>query len=162
MTSAEDPLRGADETGAEQPSGLRSRIANQAEDTIGRLADDLLENRVFNSALTSAISAGEKVAQAQQSAMEALNLPSAAELEKVVRRLRSISDRLEQVEDGLDRLEVKLDSMSDAARAPARNLGEQLERIESRIDQLTRELASLRRDPSEGLAGEPPAIVPEG
>jgi hypothetical protein len=54
--------------------------------------------------------------------------------------------------------------MSDATRTPARNLGEHLERIESRIDQLTRDLATLRRDTSrtEGLAGEPPAIVPEG
>jgi DNA repair exonuclease SbcCD ATPase subunit len=164
MTHADDPLTGGDESTREEQRGLRSRLASQAEDTIGRLADDLLENRVFNSALTGAFAAREKVSQAQQSAMEALNLPSASDLEKLARRLRSISHRLEEVEDGVERLDVKLDSMSDAARAPARNLAEHLERIESRIDQLTRDLAALRRDQSraEELSGEPPAIGPEG
>jgi hypothetical protein len=163
MTSADDPLYGADESAREQSQGLRSRLTSQAEDTIGKLADDLLENPVFNSALTSALTAREKMAQAQQSAMGALNIPSASDVDKLARRLRSISQRLEEVEDGVERLGVKLDSMSDAAE-PARGIGDHLDRIESRIDQLTRDLATLRRDDSAagGLAGEPPAIVPEG
>ena len=90
--------------GIEQPSGLRARIANQAEDTIGKLADDLLENPMINSALQSAFTAREKVGQAQQSAMEALNLPTASDLDKLARRLRSISQRLEEVEDGVDKV----------------------------------------------------------
>jgi uncharacterized protein Yka (UPF0111/DUF47 family) len=164
MTSADDPLIGAAEAGQAERAGLRSRIASQAEDAIGKLADDLLENPVFNAALTSAFAAGEKMAQAQQSAMGALNLPSASDIEKVARRLRSISQRLEEVEDGVDTLGTKLDSMSDAAERPARELGERLERIESRVDQLSRDVAALRREAptSGGLAGEPPATVPEG
>jgi len=58
MTSADDPLTGAAEGGQEE-RGLRSRITSQAEDTIGKLADDLLENPVFNSALTSAFATSE-------------------------------------------------------------------------------------------------------
>ena len=163
MSSADDPLTGDAGGSQEERSGLRARITGQAEDAIGKLADDLLENPVFNSALTSAFAAREKMAQAQQSAMGALNLPSASDLEKLARRLRSISQRLEEVEDGVETLGAKLDSMSDAADRPARDLGERLDRIESRIDQLARDVAALRREaPTGGLAGEPPAIVPEG
>src|SRR5204863_9623202 len=124
MTSADDPLIGAAEGGPER-AGLRSRIASQAEDAIGKLADDLLENPVFNSALTGAFTAREKVAQAQQSAMGALNLPSGSDLDKLARRFRSISQRLEDVEDGVEQLGVKLDSISEAAQ-PVRSLSEHL------------------------------------
>jgi chromosome segregation ATPase len=153
MSSPDDTFSAADE----QPSGLRAR----AEDTIGRLADDLLENPMINSALQGAFTAREKVGQAQQSAMEALNLPTASDLDKVARRLRSISQRLEEVEDGVDRLGTKLEAMSDANRAPANRVSEQLERLESRIEQLTRDIAAIRTEAGSGggLAGEPPAVV---
>ena len=36
--------------------------------------------------------------------MGALNLPSAGDLERLTRRLRSVSQRLEAIEDNLDRL----------------------------------------------------------
>ena len=42
--------------------------------------------------------------------MGALNLPSAADIERVTRRLRSLSQRLEGIEDAMDR------SMSAHAR----------------------------------------------
>jgi chromosome segregation ATPase len=144
-----------------QPSGLRARIASQAEDTIGKLADDLLENPVINSALSGAFAAREKVAHAQQSAMEALNLPLGSDVEKLGRRLRSISQRLEEVEDGVDTLGTKLQAMSDASRAPAARLSEQIDRLDSRIEQLSRDVAALRAQASSsgGLAGEPPAPV---
>jgi phosphate uptake regulator len=142
--------------------GLRRKIAGQAEDTIGRLADDLLENPVINSALSRAFTVREKAAQAQQSAMDALNLPTASELEKVGRRLRTISQRLEEVEDAVDRIGVRLDALSQDARVGA-NLSDQLGRMEVRLEQLGRDVGALRRDVArEGVPGEPPAIVPEG
>jgi DNA repair ATPase RecN len=146
---------------ADQPTGLRARIAGQAEDAIGRLADDLLENPMINSALQSAFTAREKMGQAQQSAMEALNLPTASDLDKIARRLRSISQRLEEVEDGVDKLGTKLESLSEAARTPAGKLTDQLDRLESRIDQLSRDVAAIRAEAASrgGLAGEPPAVV---
>jgi uncharacterized protein Yka (UPF0111/DUF47 family) len=159
MSSAyDDELTG--ETG-QRPEGLRARIANQAEDAIGRLADDLLENPVINSALQGAFSAREKVGQAQQSAMEALNLPTASDLDKLARRLRSISQRLEEVEDGVDKLGSRLETMTEASRTPATRLGEQLDRLESRIDQLVRDMATLRSEAASGggVTGEPPAVV---
>jgi hypothetical protein len=152
----QDDARGGEE------SGLRRRIAGQAEDTIGRLADDLLENPVINSALSRAFSAREKVAQAQQSAMDALNLPSASELEKLGRRLRTISQRLEEVEDAVDKIGVRLEVLAEEARSGSK-LSDQLGRMEVRLEQLGRDVGALRRDVvREGVTGEPPAIVPEG
>jgi TolA-binding protein len=124
---------------------MRARIAGQAEDAIGRLADELLENPVFNSALSGAFAAREKAAQVQQSAMGALNLPSASDIDRLARRLRSVSHRLEELEDGVERVSDRIDSLSEAARAPSAKLAEQLERIQERLDRLTDEVAALRR-----------------
>ena len=146
-----------------EQAGLRKRIAGGAEDAIGRLADDLIENPMINSALSRAFSAREKVAQAQQSAMDALNLPSASELEKLGRRLRTISQRLEEVEDAVDKIGVRMETLGDETRAPGAKLSDQLDRIEARLEQLGRDVATLRRTAvTEGVPGEPPAIVPEG
>jgi len=152
----------SDEPDSAQEGGLRRRIAGQAEDTIGRFADDLLENPVINSAISRAFTAREKVAQAQQSAMDALNLPSASELEKLGRRLRTISQRLEEVEDAVDKIGVRLEALSEEARTGTK-LSDQLGRMEVRLEQLGRDVGALRRDiVREGVAVEPPAIVPEG
>jgi chromosome segregation ATPase len=132
----------SDARGAEEPRGLRHRISNQAEDTIGRLADDLLSNEVINSALQRALGAREKVAQAQESAMEALNLPSASNLDKLARRLRSISQRLEEIEDSVDRVDRRVGGLANEGKSA--RWEERLERIESRLDDLGRELAALR------------------
>ena len=80
--------------------GLRAR----GEEALGDLAQALLENPLFNQALTTALGAGERAAQAQRTAMGALNIPAASELERIEQRLRSLSNRLESVEDGLDDL----------------------------------------------------------
>jgi septal ring factor EnvC (AmiA/AmiB activator) len=158
MSSANDDFTADTE---QRPSGLRARIANQAEDAIGRLADDLLENPMINSALQGAFTAREKVGHAQQSAMEALNIPTASDLDKLARRLRSISQRLEEVEDGVDKVGTKLEAMTEATRSPATRLTDQLDRLEARIDQLARDVAALRTSSASGgaLAGEPPAAV---
>ena len=146
-----------------EQAGLRQRIAGGAEDAIGKLADDLIENPLINSALSRAFSAREKVAQAQQSAMDALNLPSASELEKLGRRLRTISQRLEEVEDAVDKIGTRMETLSDETRAPGAKISDQLDRIEARLEQLGRDVATLRRTAvTEGIPGEPPAIVPEG
>jgi hypothetical protein len=95
--------------------------------------------------------------------MDALNLPTASELEKLGRRLRSISQRLEEVEDAVDKLGVRMETLSDEARAPGTKLSGQLDRIETRLEQLGRDVGTLRRDAvREGIPGEPSAIVPEG
>ena len=73
--------------------------------------------------------------QAQEAAMGALNLPSAADIERVTRRLRSLSQRLEGIEDAMDRLEERAREGGGDTRLAA---------IEGRIDEIARDVASLR------------------
>jgi len=80
--------------------GLRSR----GTDAVGDLANALLENPLFSQALGTALGMGEKAAQAQKRAMDAVGLPSAEEMSRLERRIRSLSDRLESVEDQIDRV----------------------------------------------------------
>jgi chromosome segregation ATPase len=80
--------------------GMRAR----GEQAIGDLAQALLENPVFSQAISAAFGAREKALEAQQAAMGALNLPSASEVERLERRLRSLSERLEAVEEQVDRM----------------------------------------------------------
>jgi hypothetical protein len=86
----------------ERKSGIRAR----GEDAVGELAQALLDNPLFGAALSRALGAGERAAQAQRSAIGALNLASADDLERLELRLRSLSARLEEVEDRLDELAV--------------------------------------------------------
>ena len=80
--------------------GLRSR----GTDAVNELANVLLDNPVFSQALGTALGMGEKAAQAQRRAMDAVGLPSADEMSRLERRIRSLSDRLESVEDQLDQV----------------------------------------------------------
>ena len=91
-----------------KPSDVRKRLASKGEDALGKLASELLENPLINSALTRALDARERAAQAQEVAMGALNIPSASDIERLTRRLRSVSQRLEGIEDGIERLEHSL------------------------------------------------------
>jgi hypothetical protein len=99
---------------SEQPhtsSGIRAR----GEEAISELAQALLENPLLGSALGRAVGAGERAVQAQRSAMGALNIASSADLERLVRRLRSLSDRLEAVEDRLDDIADDMAALRAAA-----------------------------------------------
>jgi glycosyltransferase A (GT-A) superfamily protein (DUF2064 family) len=80
--------------------GLRAR----SEQAIGELAQALLDSNVLENAVAAAFGAREKALEAQHAAMSALNLPSAGDLERLERRLRSFSQRLEEVEDQIDRV----------------------------------------------------------
>ena len=80
---------------------------------MGELAQALVENPLFNSALSRALGAGERAASAQRSAIGALNLASASDIERVEQRLRSLSGRLESLED-------RIDELSDEVRAARR------------------------------------------
>jgi hypothetical protein len=82
--------------------GAGGRLRARGEEALGDLTQALLENPLFNQALTAAMGAGERAAQAQRTAMGALNIPPASELERLEQRLRSLSHRLEAMEDRLD------------------------------------------------------------
>jgi hypothetical protein len=64
--------------------------------------------------------------------MGALNLPSAADIERLTRRLRSVSQRLEGIEDGVHRLGRTLSGPSIEARLAA--IEEQLKTLSGKLD----------------------------
>jgi chromosome segregation ATPase len=123
---------------AERPESFVDRLSRQGEEALGRIAEELLANPVVNSALTRTLEAREKAVQAQEAAMGALNIPSTADVERVTRRLRSISQRLEGVEDALDRLEERL---AEAARIQDEERGGP---PDERLEEIQRDLAALR------------------
>jgi CRP-like cAMP-binding protein len=125
--------------------GLRGRLAKQGEDALGKLAQDLLENPLVNSALTRAFDAREKATQAQEAALGALNIPSAADIERLTRRLRSVSQRLEGIEDGVDRLDQRLAELKADGANPLAAVDERLGAIEAQLAKLAGDVALLAR-----------------
>jgi CRP-like cAMP-binding protein len=118
--------------------GIKERLARSGEDALGKLAQDLLENPLVSGALSRAFEAREKAAAAQEVAMGALNIPSASDVERLTRRLRSVSQRLEGIEDGVDRLDERLGGLGAIAGLDAR-----LGHIEEALDALRRQIAAL-------------------
>lgn len=145
MSYDEDPERSYDE----DPEGLRERLTRQGEDTLGRLAEDLMANPLVAGAIQRAFDAREKAASAQEAALGALSLPSAGDIERLTRRVRSVAQRLEGVEDGIDRLEQRL-------AAPPAALDARLEAIEGQLAALAREIAALHA----ALLGPARAVAP--
>jgi hypothetical protein len=125
--------------------GLKDRLARQGEDALGKLAQDLLENPLVNGAITRAFTARERAGQAQEAALGALNIPTAADVERLTRRLRSVSQRLEGIEDAVDRLDQRLGGVSAIAGLDAR-----LTAIDETIGALTREVAAVRESLPDG------------
>jgi CRP-like cAMP-binding protein len=127
----------------EQDESFVEKVSRQGEEALGRIAEELIANPVVNGAITRAFEAREKAVQAQEAAMGALNLPSAADIERVTRRLRSLSQRLEGIEDAIDRLEERLAGVAGQQPGAA---------VEQRLDEIARDLAALRESvsPSEG------------
>ena len=126
----------ADDSGQ---SGLRERIARQGEDALGKLAQELLENPLVNSAITRAFEARERAVQAQEAAMGALNIPSAADVERLTRRLRSVSQRMEGIEEAVDRLDQRLAGIA----SPSAGLEERFAAVENQLGKLAMEVSNL-------------------
>ena len=134
--------------------GLRDRLSRQGEDALGKLAQDLLENPLVNGAISRAFGAREKASQAQEAALGAFNIPSAADVERLTRRLRSVSQRLEGIEDGVDRL--------DGRFAALKTDGDPIAAVGERLSAIERQLAKLAADVSllTGALDTAPAPVP--
>jgi hypothetical protein len=131
--------------------GLRARISRQSEDALGRLAQELLESPLVTGAIAKAFDARERAAQAQEVAMGALNLPSAGDLERLTRRVRSVSQRLEGVEDALDRVDERVGAIGGTG-----TLEQRLGAIEAQLSALAAQLADVA-----GQLGTPAAAAPD-
>jgi hypothetical protein len=120
----------------EQDESFVEKLSRQGEEALGRVAEELIANPVVNGAIARAFEAREKALRGQEAALGALNLPSAADIERVTRRLRSLSQRLEGIEDALDRLEERA---AAAGAGPDRMVA-----VEARLEEIARDLARLR------------------
>jgi predicted nucleic acid-binding Zn-ribbon protein len=121
-----------------QDEGIKQRLQQSGAEALGKLAEELAANPLVTGALQRAFDAREKAVQAQTVAMGALNIPSAADIERLTRRVRSVSQRLEAIEDALDRVEERMHGVANAAGGSAD------EQILERIEEVARDVAALR------------------
>ena len=145
------PVRSRAVTDESREEGIRERISRQGEDALGKIAEELAGNPVVTAALSRAFEAREKAVQAQEVAMGALGIPSAADIERLTRRLRSISQRLEGIEDAVDRLDVRLEGMHSSAQ------GADIEPLAARLEEIARDVAALRETLAPGTEAPPRA-----
>ena len=135
-------------------NSLKGRVTRQGEEAVGRVAQGLLENPVVAGALSRAFETRERAVRAQEVAMGALNMPSASDLERLTRRIRSVSQRLEGIEDALDRLDERLGRAGGGAA-----LQDRLTRIEASLERLEGATAASARP---AARAKPRAAKPTG
>ena len=121
-----------------EDKGLRRRLSRQGEQALGRVAEELAGNPIVAGAVARAFGAREKAVQAQETAMGVLGVPSAADVERLTRRLRSVSQRLEGIEDLIDGLDERLAAIQAAVErlAGLEGVETELERIGALGDRL--------------------------
>lgn len=112
-------------------AGLRDRLTNGTEDKLGKALTDLFENPLVTGTIGRAFDARERAVQAQELALSALNIPTAADIERLTRRLRSVSQRLEGIEDGVHRLNRALSDGGVERRLAS--MEEQLKNLSSKL-----------------------------
>jgi hypothetical protein len=105
---------------SEREGSLKDWVAGQGEEAFGKLAEELLGHPVTHATLGAVFAARDRVSQIQGLVMNALNLPSAADIERLTRRTRSVSQRVEGIEDGLDRIIQRLEDVGSGAALDAR------------------------------------------
>ncbi|HYU15094.1 MAG TPA: hypothetical protein VEL05_03460 [Candidatus Acidoferrum sp.] len=105
----------SEEEGAER---FKDRFSSRGEDTLGDLADFLLDNPWLNQALQLALGARERASQAGAQAMRNVGVPTAADVDRIARRVRALSERLESVEDKLDALGHEMAELRRLLRTP--------------------------------------------
>ncbi|MBO9532891.1 MAG: hypothetical protein J7513_07960 [Solirubrobacteraceae bacterium] len=106
--------------------------------TVERLAAGVVGSDALKGATKRAMEARERAVELQEFTLGALNLPSAAVIDRLTRRVRSVALRLESIEDGLDRLEDRLDDAAGGGADPAdlKKVLARLEAIEARLEAL--------------------------
>jgi hypothetical protein len=139
-----------------QDEGIRDRISRQGEETLGKIAEELATNPLVAGAVARAFEAREKAVQAQEATMGALGIPSAADIERLTRRLRSVSQRLESIEDAVDRVDERLEGIQSGVDGIG---GGADEAVSARLDEIARDLAALRQAVAPG--DDPPPRAQE-
>ncbi len=153
-------------TGGSTTKGLRGRLTDSAEDRLGRALSELIENPLLSGVIGRAFDAREKAAAAQEVAMGALNIPSAADIERLTRRVRSVSQRLEGIEDGVHRLdrvlakpsvEVRLEAIEEQLRTLHRMVGDVRDGLSGPAASVSRDQERLRVEDVSAAPKQPAA-----
>ena len=87
---------------------FRDRLSQRSEEAITEVADALLDNPLLGRALDAASGARDSAMAAQKTALGALNVSQASDVDRLERRLRSLGERIEELEDAVDRLRAEL------------------------------------------------------
>jgi hypothetical protein len=141
--------------GSSHTAKLRERLTTGTEDKLGKALADLLENPLITGTIGRAFDARERAAQAQELALSALNIPTAADVERLTRRLRSVSQRLEGIEDGVHRLNRALTEGSVERRLAT--LEEQLRALSAKLSGETPKSPAPKSAAPKSAAAKPAA-----
>jgi hypothetical protein len=142
-------------SGSSHTAKLRERLTSGTEDKLGKALADLIENPLVTGTIGRAFDARERAAQAQELALSALNIPTAADIERLTRRLRSVSQRLEGIEDGVHRINRALSDGSVERRLAS--MEEQLKALSDKLG-VTARPSPARKSPT---ARKPAATTPK-
>ena|SRR5450759_779206 len=144
--------------GSRHTAKLRERLTTGTEDKLGKALADLLENPLITGTIGRAFDARERAAQAQELALNALNIPTAADIERLTRRLRSVSQRLEGIEDGVHRISRALGDGSVERRLAA--MEDQLKTLSGKLSGEAPKKPAPRKPAPKKPAPKRPARAP--
>ncbi len=77
-------------------------------DQVRSILEPLVDQPVTQRLLSEASALRDRTLRAQEAALAVLNLPTAADLAKLERRLKSLTDAVARLDDHLDRLETRI------------------------------------------------------
>ena len=87
----------------------------QVTEQVSKALEPLVDQPLTQRLLTEASALRDRTLRAQEATLAALNLPTAADLAKLERRIRSLSDAVGGLGDRLDRLEAQVRRLEKSA-----------------------------------------------
>lgn len=80
----------------------------QVTEQVTKALEPLVDQPLTQRLLTEASALRDRTVRAQEATLAVLNLPTAADLAKLERRIRSLSDAVADLSDRLDRMETQV------------------------------------------------------
>lgn len=90
----------------------------QVSEQVTKALEPLVDQPLTQRLLTEASALRDRTVRAQEATLAALNLPTAADLAKLERRIKSLSDTLGDITERLDRLETQVRRIEKASESP--------------------------------------------